>query len=57
MRTASFRKNYYKRTKRSLCSGKRKTKCNRVRGCKYVKGAKKSYCRKQSRKKVNVGSL
>lgn len=57
MRTASFKARYRARTKRSLCSGKSKTKCNKVRGCKYIKGTKKSYCRKQRSKKVKISTL
>lgn len=57
MRTGSFKARYRARTKRSLCSGKSKTKCNKVRGCKYIKGTKRSYCRKQSSKKVKISTL
>jgi len=57
MRTGSFRARYRARTKRSLCAGKNKTKCSKVRGCKYVKGATKSYCRKQHSKKVKISTL
>lgn len=57
MRTASFKAKYRARTKKSLCSGKSKTKCNKVRGCEYVKGSKKSYCRKQRSKKVKLSTL
>ncbi len=57
MRTASFRRKYRTRVKRSLCAGKTKTKCNKVRGCNYIKGATKSYCRKQHSKKVKISTL
>lgn len=57
MRTGSFRARYKARTKRSLCKGKSKTKCARVRGCKYVKHGTKSYCRKQTHKKVKISTL
>jgi len=57
MRTGSFKARYRARTKRSLCAGKNKTKCSKVRGCKYVKGATKSYCRKQRSKKVKISTL
>jgi len=57
MRTGSFRKRYRTRAKRSLCAGKSKTKCNRVRGCKYVKSGKKSYCRKQTHKKIKISTI
>lgn len=54
MRTSSFRRGYAARTKRSLCSGKRKSKCSRVRGCEYVRGTKKSYCRKRHSRKLKL---
>lgn len=57
MRTGSFKARYRARTKRSLCSGKPKTKCSKVRGCKFVKGTKKGYCRKQHSKKVKISTL
>lgn len=57
MRTGSFKARYRARTKRSLCSGKSKTKRNKVRGCKFIKSAKKSYCRKQHSKKVKMSTL
>ncbi len=57
MRTGSFKARYRARTKRSLCSGKTKSRCNKVRGCKYIKSVKRSYCRKQHSKKVKISTL
>lgn len=57
MRTGSFKARYRARTKRSLCTGKAKSRCNKVRGCQYIKGSKRSYCRKQRSKKVKISTL
>ena len=38
---------YRRRTKRSLCSRKRKRTCHRVKGCEYIqKRGRSGYCRK-----------
>lgn len=50
--TLTKRKLYRKRVKRSLCRGKGKKTCKRMKGCKRVTGRKRSYCRKKSNKHV-----
>ncbi len=53
MRTASIRTRYRARTKRSLCRGKSKSKCGKVRGCEYTKKT----CRKKHNKKLKIHLL
>jgi hypothetical protein len=45
--SASKRRLYRNRIKRSLCRGKKTKKCLRVKGCKYTSGTKRKFCRKK----------
>ena len=50
--TLRKRKMYRKRAKKSVCRGKGKATCKRMKGCKRATGRKRSYCRKKSNKRV-----
>ena len=45
----SSRRSYRRRVKRSMCKGRKRRTCKKMRGCKWYKGKtrSKSMCRKQ----------
>ena len=45
--SASKRKIYRQRIRKSLCRGKTAKKCKRVKGCKNASGTKRKFCRKR----------
>jgi len=49
---SSSRRSYRRRVKRSMCKGRKRRTCKKIRGCKWYKGRtrSKSMCRKQHNK-------
>jgi len=45
--SASKRKIYRQRIRKSLCRGKTEKKCKKVKGCKTASGTKRRFCRKR----------
>jgi hypothetical protein len=45
--SASKRKIYRERIRKSLCRGKTAKKCKKVKGCKTASGTKRRFCRKR----------
>ena len=52
----AYKKLLSKRRKRSVCSGKSKKRCGKMKTCKYIKSKKGSYCRKLKNRKNRSSS-
>lgn len=58
--TASKKRVYARRVRKSPCRGKAKSTCKRTSGCKYSSGKKRSFCRKSKNstlKKMKGGKM
>jgi hypothetical protein len=45
-RSATKKRTYARRVRKSHCRGKGRATCRRASGCKYARGKKRSFCRK-----------
>ena len=54
MRTSSFVKIYKSRSKKSRCTGKLKTKCNRTKNCEFVGKGSKQFCRRKTNRRIKI---
>ena len=58
--TASKKRSYARRVRKSPCRGKGRATCRRTSGCKYSSGKKRSFCRKSkntTHKKMKGGKM
>jgi hypothetical protein len=57
--SASRKRSYARRVRKSPCRGKGRATCRRVSGCKYSSGKKRSFCRKSknSSRKMKGGKM
>ena len=58
--SASRKRSYARRVRKSPCRGKGRATCRRVSGCKYNKGKKRTFCRKSKNstlKKMKGGKM
>jgi len=58
--SASRKRSYARRVRKSPCRGKGRATCRRTSGCKYSSGKKRSFCRKSkntTHKKMKGGKM
>ena len=58
--SASKKRTYARRVRKSPCRGKGRATCRRTSGCKYSSGKKRSFCRKSkntTHKKMKGGKM
>jgi hypothetical protein len=58
--SASKKRSYARRVRKSPCRGKGRATCRRTSGCKYSSGKKRSFCRKSkntTHKKMKGGKM